>query len=140
MCEAVVEGMGSKWDKAASPVRHLGLEAAAEECVVAWNAPPACAQAVIECEMIDDAQCTHNLMVQCSCARMQGIRPRCHSLTTQSTTCDMVGKDRNGQQKPWNFTHHDHHHSERSLGRSLVVDRHKKDKPRLPDHIYNVAA
>ena len=52
----------------------------------------------------------------------------------------MVGKDRNGQQKPWNFTHHDHHHSERSLGRSLVVDRHKKDKPRLPDHIYNVAA
>ena len=39
MCEAVVEGMGSMWDACATDNRHLGLEAAAEEAVVAWSAP-----------------------------------------------------------------------------------------------------
>ena len=37
--EAVVEGMGSVWDRCASPGRHLSFEAGAQEAVVCWNAP-----------------------------------------------------------------------------------------------------
>ena len=39
MCEAVVEGMGSVWDKCASPERHPRFEASVEEAVIAWSAP-----------------------------------------------------------------------------------------------------
>lgn len=37
--EAVVEGMGSVWDRCATPGRHLNFEAGAQEAVVCWNAP-----------------------------------------------------------------------------------------------------
>ena len=39
MCEAVVEGMGSVIDKASRPDRHLGLEEATEEAIIAYSAP-----------------------------------------------------------------------------------------------------
>ena len=39
--EAVVEGMGSVWDAAASPNRHLSFEVGAREAVVCYSGPPA---------------------------------------------------------------------------------------------------
>ena len=39
MCEAVVEGMGSVWDKANDPQRNPDFEAGVKEAVVAWSAP-----------------------------------------------------------------------------------------------------
>ena len=39
MCEAVVEGMGSTWDKCATDGRHLSLETGMQEAVLAWSAP-----------------------------------------------------------------------------------------------------
>ena len=39
MCEAVVEGMGSVWDAAATPIRHPKFETGVEEAVIAWSAP-----------------------------------------------------------------------------------------------------
>ena len=39
MCEAVVEGMGSTWDKCATDGRHLSLEHGMQEAVLAWSAP-----------------------------------------------------------------------------------------------------
>ena len=39
MCEAVIEGMGSVWDKAADPERHPAFEESSKEAVIAWNAP-----------------------------------------------------------------------------------------------------
>ena len=38
-CEAVIEGMGSVWDEAARPGRHLSLEESSMESVVSWSAP-----------------------------------------------------------------------------------------------------
>lgn len=54
----------------------------------------------------------------------------------------MAGKDTNGHQKPWNFTHHhdDTHHGQLGIGQSLVVERLKKGRPRLPSAMYDVAA
>jgi hypothetical protein len=37
--EAVVEGMGSVWDRCATPGRHLTFEAGVQEAVICWNAP-----------------------------------------------------------------------------------------------------
>ena len=37
--EAIVEGMGSVWDRCATPGRHLSFEAGAREAMVCWNAP-----------------------------------------------------------------------------------------------------
>ena len=37
--EAVVEGMGSVWAKAAPPERHVLLERSEKEAVIAWSAP-----------------------------------------------------------------------------------------------------
>ena len=39
MNEAVVEGMGGKYDRAAAYDRHPSFESGAEEAVVAWSAP-----------------------------------------------------------------------------------------------------
>lgn len=39
MNEAVVEGMGGVWDRAAEAGRHLSFEASVEEAVLAWSAP-----------------------------------------------------------------------------------------------------
>ena len=39
MCEAVVEGMGAMWDLCSSDNRHLSLQSAAEEALIAWSAP-----------------------------------------------------------------------------------------------------
>ena len=39
MCEAVVEGMGSVWDRSATPIRHPNFETGVEESVIAWSAP-----------------------------------------------------------------------------------------------------
>ena len=45
--EAVVEGMGSVWDKVNDPQRHPGFTTGAEEAVIAYSAPP-CASAEAE--------------------------------------------------------------------------------------------
>ena len=39
MNEAVVEGMGGKWDAASAPRRHLGFERSEQEAVLSWSAP-----------------------------------------------------------------------------------------------------
>ena len=52
----------------------------------------------------------------------------------------MVGKDQNGAQKDWNFTHRgdDRHHGQLSLvGTSRVVRRLKQVQPRLPAALYD---
>ena len=41
--EAVVEGMGSVWDKVNDPQRHPGFVTGAEEAVIAYSAPPCAA-------------------------------------------------------------------------------------------------
>ena len=38
------------------------------------------------------------------------------------------------------FTHHDQHHIERPGARGVVMERHKKEKQRLPDSFYDVSA
>ena len=40
-CEAVLEGMGSVWDKAADVRRHPVFAESAKEAVIAWGAPQA---------------------------------------------------------------------------------------------------
>ena len=40
-CEAVLESMGSVWDKAADPRRHPVFSVSAQEGVIAWGAPQA---------------------------------------------------------------------------------------------------
>ena len=40
-CEAVLESMGSVWDKAADPRRHPIFSASAQEGVIAWGSPQA---------------------------------------------------------------------------------------------------
>jgi hypothetical protein len=40
MNEAVLEGMGSVWDRAAQPGRHPSFAEGVKEAVIAWNAPP----------------------------------------------------------------------------------------------------
>ena len=70
----------------------------------------------------------------------RGIPRRNDAFLTHSIN-HMVGKDRHGAQKAWNFTHqHDDRHGQSSLGQSQVVVRLKKDRPRLPSAMYDVAA
>ena len=54
----------------------------------------------------------------------------------------MVGKDSQGNPKPWNFTHSydDSHHGQLGISKSQVVERLKKERPRLPSAMYDVAA
>ena len=39
LCEAVVEGMGSVWEKCALAERHPDFKTSVEEAVIAWSAP-----------------------------------------------------------------------------------------------------
>ena len=109
MCEAVVEGMGAMWDLCSSDNRHLSLQSAAEEALVAWSAPhPWHPEAVTFIN---------------------------HSLN------HFVGKDSDGKQKKWKFTHNDTwHKGKSSQAHSQVVERLKKDPLRLPSAMYDVAA
>ena len=53
----------------------------------------------------------------------------------------MVGKDGKGKQKKLNFTHTGNaHHRQLNLASSVVMKRLKKDRPRLPSAMYDVAA
>ena len=53
----------------------------------------------------------------------------------------MFGKDSDGKQKPWNFTHTgDRHHGPLAVGQSKVMGRLQKGRPRLPRSFYDVAA
>ena len=111
MCEAVIEGMGGMWDRCATDGRHPSFETGQEEAVIAWSAPQPYHPAAVD--------------------------------FIRHTFNDVFGFDKHGVPKPWNLTHVDHaesHHIGRALGKSKVINRHKRDdKPRLPMLLYDVS-
>ena len=51
------------------------------------------------------------------------------------------GKDSDGKQQPWNFTHQgDDHHGPLGVAKSKVVSKWMRQKPRLPASMYDVSA
>ena len=109
LCEAVVEGMGSVWDKCASAERHPDFKTSVEEAVIAWSAPqPYHPEAV---PFIN------------------------HSLAHYFGRYD--SGPLKGQLKPWNFNHVDQRTGRVVAQPGLVMARHRKDALRLPSATYN---
>ena len=112
--EAVVEGMGSVWAKAAPPERHVLLERSEKEAVIAWSAPQPWHP---EAGARAGAFCTNALN------HMFGFFTD--------------GGSKGMKPKPWNFHHMDERVGRVAVGElSAVMKRHHKDPKRLPSWAY----